>query len=222
MDSREASKHKKLVQILQNSGYEISVEKLEVGDYLIEGENPILIERKRIFNLLHDVKTGHLWEQLKAMKGVEAEGVRPVILLEGSPALACKRRRWKPLSVVSILNSLLFDWKMQYIYSPSYKWVSLNLMNLTKFAGGKPRTPHRLVLKKKPKKFKEMALMVIESLPEIGPVTSRALLAEFHSLRNLFSANLTQLTKVLPQRRACMLYMLFNYIFGGEEDGDEV
>jgi Fanconi anemia group M protein len=212
VDTREYSKNQKMVDTCLRPYTEVEVRKLEIGDYLIEGARPILVERKSITNLLGDIKTGHIWEQLKSIQAhrIDDTITRHVMLLEGSPSIAVKQRKWNPNSVVAALNSIVFDWKTPSLYAPSYAWTPRNLLNLSDFSGEPGHEPHKVQFAKKPKSLDESKEFVFESLPGVGPVKARLLAKKFGSLRNLFTASLPELMQVLPYKEACLLYLLFN------------
>lgn len=78
VDSREAS-----AKNVRKYVPDISVETLEVGDYIIFGkEKNLIIERKSVQDLLAS-SFDRLWEQLKALSNAREQGYEPYVLIEG-------------------------------------------------------------------------------------------------------------------------------------------
>jgi len=209
-DTREASKQEKILKFLRSLGVEIKIDKLEIGDYYICGSRPILVERKRIFDLVNSVRTGRLWSQLRMLKNIE--NVTPLLLIESSPSLPVKRGKWKEVSVASILNSIVLDWRVQYVYSPSWRWTCFILKSLCNFTEMKAEY-HKLQYDRKPQSLDEAVLFLTESIPYVGPVHARELLKKFGTFEGIVKASKEELMEIngISETRAQYIWSLFRH-----------
>jgi ERCC4-type nuclease len=132
IDSREASKHKDIINFLKNHNITYQIDTLEVGDFLIQGiEKNLVIERKTLSDFLGSMKDGRLWEQLKALSN--AEGYAPFLIIEGTyifdPALK------KPIAFGTYLKK--YSSIELSFYSAIYACASFNVkLLLTKDVTG--------------------------------------------------------------------------------------
>ena len=193
VDSREASSVPKIVEGLRDSGLEVEVKPLPC-DYAIEVEGGWAIERKTPTDLAGSIRSGRLWKELEKLK--LAEGLRPVLLVEGSLALIEKFTRWNPTSIIGVVNSVLFDWDVDVVFMPSRKWTIAYLIQLARSAEAEKKRPHPLKMKEKAERLEDYAIMVVESLPGVSAVKARALLKHFKTLRRLFGASVEELAQV--------------------------
>jgi len=193
VDSREARSNPKIVEGLKANGLEVSVKALPV-DYVVEVEDGWAVERKTCIDFAKSIRDGRLWGELEKLKSIE--GLKPVLLVEGSLAVVEKFTSWAPQSIVGVLNSVMFDWNVHVVFVPSVKWTVTYLTQLAKSAEIEERKPHPLRVKQKAESPREYALMVVEGLPGISAVRARALLRHFKTLRNLFNASVERLMEV--------------------------
>ena len=194
VDIREATKQPKIVEALKGNGLEVWVKNMPAGDYAVEVEDGWIIERKTCIDFAHSIRDGRLWGELEKMKA--AEGLRPILLVEGSLALVERFTNWSPQSLIGALNAVLFDWGVPVIFLPSVRWTVAYLTQLAKSAAIEERKPHPLRVKEKARTPQEYALMVVEGLPGVSAVRARSLLAHFKTLRRLFNASPEELMRV--------------------------
>ena len=209
VDSREASAVPQIVEALRDSGLEVEVKPLPC-DYAVEVEGGWAIERKTPTDLAGSIRSGRLWRELEKLKLVE--GLRPVLLVEGSLALLEKFTSWSPTSIVGVINSVLFDWGVDVVFLPSRKWTVAYLVQLARSAEAEGRRPHPLRVKEKAERPEDYALMVAESLPGVSAVKARALLRHFKTLRRLFNASIEELVQVegIGEKTAEKIWQVIN------------
>jgi ERCC4-type nuclease len=106
VDMREATKQPKIVDALKGNGLEVWVKNMPAGDYAVEVEDGWIIERKTCIDFAHSIRDARLWGELEKMK--VAEGLTPILLVEGSLALVEKFTNWSPQSLIGALNAVLF------------------------------------------------------------------------------------------------------------------
>jgi len=212
IDTREASKQERIIKGLESLGVKVETRLLEYGDYFIPGDKrSFLVERKTIFDLLKSWKEGRIFDQLKGLKSVK--DAEPVLLLENSPALPCKRNKWSRRSVAGILNSILFDYKIPYIFSPSTLWTVINLQSLCKIAGGIKKKRHKLVFEKVPESPDDIVLRIVSMFPQVGPAYAERLLERFGSIEGICKASVDDLASIsgISKRRAGIIWLLIRH-----------
>jgi len=209
VDSREASAAPQIAEALRDSGLEVEVKPLPC-DYAVEVEGGWAIERKTPTDLAGSIRSGRLWRELEKLKLVE--GLRPVLLVEGSLALLEKFTSWSPTSIVGVINSVLFDWGVDVVFLPSRKWTVAYLVQLARSAEAEGRRPHPLRVKERAERPEDYALMVAESLPGVSAVKARALLRHFKTLRRLFNASVEELVQVegIGEKTAEKIWQVIN------------
>lgn len=184
MDSREASKVSQVLKSLREI-FPVKVRKLEAGDYFFPFKKGALVERKTVFDFVGSMSDRRLWKQLASIS--ESEDVIPVLLLEGDLSQVKKYSKWTEPSMVSGYLSVIFDWNIQIIQSPSLEWSTIILAQMAKrhITEKEPRL-YPLKIKPKPASPDDEARIIIESLPHYGPVLADRTLREFKSVENVF------------------------------------
>jgi len=215
VDSREASKNKKIVDELRRRGVTVAVAALNAGDYyLLSAGNgsPILVERKTVLDFVNSIRDNRIWDQAKRLREAAAsDGAKPVILLEGWLGLVEKKTKWRITAVLRIIDELTLDWGIPVIPSPNWyataAWIAAKARSLGET--GRKRVL-RLRVEKKPPTLRERILYVAEGL--VGPTLARRLLEKFKTLRRIANASVAELMTVegIGEKRAREIYAIFN------------
>ncbi len=215
VDSREASKNKRIVDELRRKGVKIAVAALNAGDYylLSTGDaKPVLVERKTVLDFANSIRDNRVWDQARRLKeAASSDGAKPVIVLEGWLGLVEKKTRWRITPILRVLDELVLDWGLPVIPTPNWRataaWLAAKARSLGET--GRKRIV-RLRVEKKPPTIKERILYVAEGL--VGPTIARRLLEKFKTLRRLANASIAELMTVegIGEKRAREIYDIFN------------
>ncbi|MEM3566769.1 MAG: ERCC4 domain-containing protein [Candidatus Bathyarchaeia archaeon] len=196
VDSREAVGARKILQELDGMGIKYSIEKLEVGDYLImsgEEKDSVLLERKDIFDFAHSIRDHRVWDQLKRMSELQ---MRIAFVLEGSPAILEKAKRgWNVSSIYGAINSIWYNYNVPVLYTPSKHYTAILIANLCKKIGGEAGHEIRIPKAKKTEDYCEVAVAMLSQIPLVNAVKARRLLERFGSIKNL-AENLDKIKEV--------------------------
>lgn len=199
VDSREASNvnGKKIISLLNKLGAEITVTKLDFGDYLI-GED-VAIERKTVFDFANTLTQRFLFDQIFKMREAYPNSL---LLIEGYMGLLRKFRRITPES----LNGALFTLAHSNIpivptidYKDTAVFIITSARQLLKTEKTSLIIRHRL----KTDNIHEQQLFVVAGLPNVGPVLGENLLNHFKTVRTVFSTSKEEIMEVKgigPQR----------------------
>ncbi len=214
VDSREASKNKKIVEELRKK-LKIAITSLQAGDYYLLSRDPskaILAERKTVQDFANSIRDNRVWDQARILRqAAEQEGVKPLIILEGWLGVLEKYTKWNIASILRILDELVLDWGIAIIPTHSQKatisWLVAKAKSL-----GRPEEKKvvRLRVEKKPMTLQEKILYVTEGLA--GPVIARRLLEKFGTLRRIANAPINELMNIegIGEKRAEEIYSIFN------------
>jgi len=193
VDSREAVDAPTVVEKLRDSGVDVEVKLLEVGDYLIP-RGGYLIERKTPQDLVASIRLGRLWRQVEELKSVE--NAKPIVVVEGSLKMIERFTKFKPVQVVGIINSIIFDWGIPVITLPGRRWMASYLEQLAKSAEIEDRKHTQIRFEKKFESISEAQEYLIAGLPGINTSRARALLEYFGTPKRIFNASQWELMQV--------------------------
>jgi len=203
-------------KILSRLGISLRYELLEVGDYLLPGD--ILIERKEVGDFLSSLLDGRLFDQASNLVKVSEN---PTILIEGDLSKIFARFENKA-AIWGAIASLGYDFKLTLLYTPSPEETANLIAMISK------RSPKKEEYHLKPKKKKadihELQLNIVASLPGVGIVRAKRLLERLGTVRAVFSADASQLSRLggIPYETSLKIFKLLNTRYGveaGEEQG---
>jgi ERCC4-related helicase len=185
-DSREGSS--RVLRELEKLNVEIKVKSLTVGDYQVSDD--VAIERKTNNDFISSIMDKRLYKQSKDL--VE-NFKKPLMIIEGQEFYSGFIH---PNAVRGALASIAIDFGISIIptRSPEDTAAMIHRIALREQTDEKPNI--QLRTEKKPLTTWEQQLYIIESLPNIGPVTAKKLLEEFKSVKNVINASENDLKKI--------------------------
>ena len=227
IDSREKAEAPRIYEALKRL-VPVEVKTLSAGDYYISPEDQdkkgLVIERKTCYDFVASVRDRRLWEQLQLLKS--AENAEPALLLESerdeSPFTRVKRfSDWGKPAMISILNSVIFDFKVPVLFTFSTRETVICLVQLTKkYSGIKRRKIYPLRVKPKFRNLDEACRYILEGFEDIGPATADLILKHYKTLDSFFQ-NYWEVDKIpgvgVKRRDRIIEVMTHEY---GTEEGD--
>ncbi|MDG5758378.1 DEAD/DEAH box helicase [Natronococcus sp. A-GB1] len=176
-------------ELSRREEYEIRLETLEVGDYVLSDR--VAVERKSVADFVDSLVGGDrsVFEQVGAMGRHYA---RPIVIVEGEGLY--EQRDVHPNAVRGALSSLAVDFGASVLRTESEADTTELLAVI---AGREQETSNREVSvhgEKQAKTMAEQQEYVVSSIAEIGPVTARALLEEFGTVEAVMIATEDELT----------------------------
>lgn len=205
VDSREWNHVRPIIQYLKLKGYGVEKDKIEFCDFIVDGNEKFIIERKTIPDLMRSMSTMRLWFQLDKMKRVE--GGYPILVVEFRGTL----RGFKPPSFYGLLISVQKDWGVDVVPSLNRKHTAVILERLCVRAESSKSHRGRLVYKPKAETVDDMILRVVASLPNVGSSKAVKLMRKFKTIINLVNASVEEIMEVedVGEKTARMIYDLF-------------
>jgi ERCC4-type nuclease len=195
IDTREHDE--KIKAYLIQNNIEIKEEMLEVGDYLICGNDlSILIERKTWSDFITSLYSGRLREQIDNLKGME--NVEKLLVLEGSFWLTKKfHKKINVEGVYGMLNTIWLYDKIPIIHSPNSYTTAVILANLEKKICGKlkkiERIPH--VSKTKKESDADKIIYILTSFPFINLKRAKKIMEKYENFKD-FVNNVNRLDEI--------------------------
>lgn len=215
IDSREYSRNRDFFEEFRRRGLRVSVQSLPAGDFLLlaaPDRKSLLVERKTISDLLNSIRDNRIWEQSKLlMEAAEKDSYQPFIVLEGWLGIVEKYRQWRIQSVLRVIDTIILEYRIPVINTPSKKATIEWLVAKAKSLGRtEEKKVYRMRVEKKPLTINEKILYVTEGL--VGPVLARRLLDYFGTLKAVANASIAELMRVegIGEKRAVEIYSIFN------------
>jgi ERCC4-type nuclease len=182
-DDRE--NHSPVIAALRSqSGVEVTVRRLALGDYLLDGR--LLFERKTLRDLAASLKDGRLLEQ-----GVRlaASPLHKAIILEGSTRDQAENGMRRESLQGALITLTLFLGIPLLRSADAEESARLMLYAARQFDHITRQTSPRLFKGKRPKGKRKTQMRILQSLPGIGPGTAHNLLEQFGSVEAVLAAD---------------------------------
>jgi ERCC4-type nuclease len=168
--------------------FEVRVDRLDVGDYCIDGG--VVIERKTYADLAMSLTDGRLFQQAAALARCPH---RPVVLLEGpKPA---NMPDVHPHSLKGAIVSLAVMWRLPVLHARDPD----DSLLILRFLAQQMRHAASAILQRydrKPKRLASRRLYMLQGLPGVGPELANRLLVQFGSIQTVIAASEDALMKV--------------------------
>jgi len=185
-DSREGSS--RVLRELERLNVDIKVKGLAVGDYQVSDD--VAIERKTNTDFISSIMDKRLHKQAKEL--VE-NFKKPVMIIEGADFYSGFVH---PNAVRGALASIAVDFGIPIIPTRSPEDTAAMINRIAIREQTHEKSDIQIRTEKKPLTTWEQQLYIIESLPNIGPVTARKLLEEFITVKGVINASEDELKKV--------------------------
>jgi DNA excision repair protein ERCC-4 len=184
-DTREATSG--IPQLLEKKGVFVQMRTLDVGDYVIARH---AIERKTIRDFISSLYGGRLFDQASRISQSYKDFM---LVVEGDIQevlgdLKNPRVYWGTLLALSI------DFNFKIMFTSDQEQTSDLLYVLANRLHGRATTVRPLLVKKpRLATTKDWQLLLLESLPTIGPRLAEKLLQSFGTVRDVFRASRSEL-----------------------------
>lgn len=190
VDERE--KASGVPEALSNLGVTVFYKVLEVGDYVV---NDVIIERKRVDDLVHSIFDGRFFNQLSRLSEMTE---RPMLIIEGDlRSVRNLTSNWR--AIEAALLTAVIRYNVAIYNTDDYRHTAEIIKYVAeKLPTSAPRVRETLsrLVKPKDRDLREWQLYIVQSLPGVGPKTARKLLEKFGSVKGVFNASFSELIRV--------------------------
>ncbi len=207
-DNRE--RNLDILEGLSGSGILLSFAQLPVGDYVLSER--MCVERKTVRDFESSIISARLFDQLERLGGAYG---KPILLLEGDDSEFTMGRN----VILGAIISVYSDYNVQVIRSKDSKETVSVLARLAEREQGEKRVP-RMLGSKRAFTNSQWQVLILSSIPGIGPKLAKSLISRFKTIKNVVSAEPDELMKVdkIGEKKAEKIYEILNAEFS-ESDG---
>ncbi len=226
VDSREPTNMQEMIEKLFPQKVEIVM--LNVGDYIFDFiRYAVVVERKSIDDFVNSIRNNRIWEQLQKILNFKEfnskEVRRRILLIEGtfdqfmpdSQFLSDKQKNRFYASMMGALQQIIFVYHVPIIFADNQVALKQFFRILVeREKNGKNDTlPSARWTKEETKISGEVdyRIIMLSSIPTIGPQLAKNLLRRYRSIKNIVNATKESLAKVpgIGMKRAEMIYNFF-------------
>jgi Fanconi anemia group M protein len=168
---------------------QISGESLEIGDYIASED--VAIERKESMDFIQSLIDGRLFVQLSALRSAYR---RPVLIIEGEQIIGL--RAVNPASIYGALASIAIRIQVPIIWTRNAEETANVLYRIAHLEQITSNKPLRTRTGESMGTDAEVLEYILSGFPGVDTVTSRALLSEFGTLTDIFTAEKKDLQRV--------------------------
>ena len=201
IDNRE--RNAEIMDSLASFNVEMSFAQLPVGDYIISDR--MCIERKTVQDFESSIIDARLFDQATRLR--DAFDL-PVIIIEGRLEDCYVSRH----AILGTILALYTDYNIQVINSADPSETSYILSKFAEREKLIERRLPRIAGRKKAYTMYQHQLLILESVPGIGPETAKKLISHFSSVKNVCNADVDELMKIdkIGSKKAELIHAVLN------------
>ncbi|MBW9222942.1 DEAD/DEAH box helicase [Methanothermococcus sp. SCGC AD-155-K20] len=164
---------------------ELEFKNLDIGDYILSDR--VVVERKTSEDFEDSIIDKRLFRQLRELKKYE----RPILIIEGD-----KYIRLSEKVIKGAIISIILDYNIPVMFSNNIEETVDILLKLSEREQLQKKRTVEIRTGKKPMSLRERQRFIVESFPDIGPITAENLLIKFNTVKNIVNAPEEKLMEV--------------------------
>ncbi|BBL62151.1 DEAD/DEAH box helicase [Methanobrevibacter arboriphilus] len=185
-DSREGNSN--VLRALDTINVNVRIKSMAAGDYQISDD--IAIERKTAKDFIDSIVDKRLYKQAKLMK---EEFKKPILILEGDDIYS---GFLSPDAIRGSIASIAIDFGISIIPTRNPEDTAAMIKRIAIREQNQNNNPIQIRTERKPTELWEQQLFIIESLPNVGPVTAKKLLEKFSTVQAVIDASISELKEI--------------------------
>lgn len=185
-DSREGNS--RVLRALDTINVDVRIKAMSVADYQVSDE--VAIERKTAKDFVDSITDKRLYKQARIM---QEEFKKPIMILEGDDLYS---GFLSPNAIRGALASIAIDFGISIIPTRNPEDTAAMIKRIAIREQSGKITPIQIRTEKKPVNMWEQQLFIVESLPNIGPVTAKKLLENFGTVQAVIEASENKLQEI--------------------------
>lgn len=204
IDNRERNLN--ILEGLSANGVNVTVAQLPVGDYIISDR--MCVERKTTSDFESSIMNSRLFDQAKRLhEGFE----KAVLLIEGDYNSFGLTKN----VIIGTILKLYTEFNIQIIFSASDEETAYILSKLAEREQTVDEREPRILGYKKAYNLYQWQVLILSSIPGIGPKLAKGLIGHFKTLKNVALASPEEMMKIskIGKKKANMVYEILNSEF---------
>ncbi|MCL2687133.1 MAG: DEAD/DEAH box helicase [Methanobrevibacter sp.] len=185
-DSREGNS--KVLRALDTINVDIKIKTMVAGDYQVSDE--VAIERKTAKDFVDSIVDKRLYKQGRIL---QEEFKKPILILEGDDIYS---GFLSPDAIRGAIASIAIDFGISIIPTRNPEDTAAMIKRIAIREQSGKSSPIQIRTERKPANVWEQQLFIIESLPNIGPVTAKKLLEKFGTVNKVINAKSNELQEI--------------------------
>lgn len=208
VDNRE--RNLDILEGLSGSGILLNFTQLPVGDYILSER--MCVERKTVHDFESSIINSRIFDQMERLNRTFK---KPILLIEGDESESMMNPNMSLGAIISIYG----EYNVQVIRSKDAAETVSILARLAEREQEEKREP-RIQGSKRAFSNAQWQLLILGSIPGIGPKLARSLISHFKTIRNVVSAEPDELMVVdkIGEKKAEKIYEILNAEFN--DDGE--
>jgi Fanconi anemia group M protein len=209
IDDRE--RNEEIVNGLEQHNVSVRFAQLPVGDYIISDR--ICVERKTVSDFSNSVMDLRLFDQIERLS---RSFQKPILIIEGDEEISITKN-----AMIGAMLKVCIDSNVQILRSESGEETAYMLSRLAEREQIVDDREPRILGFKKAYTNRQWQLLILSSIPGVGPKLAKDLLAKFKTIRNVVDANIEDLISVdkIGKIKASRIHKILNMESGDEVDG---
>jgi len=189
-----------IAEALSRKGVQVSIRKLDVGDYII-GE--LGIERKSVKDFYRSIIDGRLFDQLKRLSDAYSNNL---LILEGD-VMNFLSKSGNPKSILGGIITIILGFNTKLLYSRDID----ETIEILHIIWRKIRfSRRRMVIRYKPKimSLEDRLVYILQGFPGIGDKLARNVLNHYRTLKNFINTTISELSSIegIGEKKAREIY----------------
>lgn len=185
VDNRE--RNLELMEGLSERGFKMSFSQLPVGDYIISDR--LCVERKTMSDFQGSIINSRLFDQMRRLSESFA---KPVLIIEGDES----EFALNPNVLLGTIISLYIDYNVQVIRSKDADETTAIMAKIAEMEQSQEKREPKILGRKRAFTRAEWQVLVLSSIPGVGPKIAKQLLKKFGNVRAVANASIEELKEV--------------------------
>ncbi len=186
VDSRE--KCNRIIKTLMDKDIKITLNKLEVGDYILTKNVAVEFKTKKDF--VDSIIDGRLFDQAKKMTHYYS---KPIIVVQGEENIY-GLRNINPEAISGVIATISTTYRIPIIFTQNEQETINIFLSIIKKQTEKPKLIQQHNFK--PKEDFQMQEYIVSSFANIGTNQAKKILKDFKSIKNFINSNLETLKSI--------------------------
>ncbi len=200
-----------ILEGLEESGINVMMAQLPVADYVVSDR--MCVERKTVTDFEKSIMDNRLFDQLERMS---AAFKKPILLIEGEDSDFMLNKN----VIIGTIIASFADFNVQVVRSHDEHETAAMLAKLAEREQDHTRREPRVLGSKRAHSTQDWQVLILASMPGVGPKLAKSLIKHFKSIRSIVLADKDELQEVdkIGKKKAEHIHKILNAVFEEQEE----